>query len=99
MLANTNTNTTRRLTCRNPTSSPDRRGAPHLRETSVSKTIDDFGKALHLMRGDIDHLRSVLVAVQTMDGPMLKNLGIVRNSELADMKFFLEKLLSTGFLD
>lgn len=65
----------------------------------VSKTIDDFGKALHLMRGDIEHLRNVLVAVQTMDGPMLKNLGIVRNSELADMKFFLEKLLSTGFLD
>lgn len=65
----------------------------------VSKTIEDFGKALHLMRADIDHLRNVLVAVQTMDGPMLKNLGIVRNSELTDMKFFLEKLLSTGFLD
>lgn len=65
----------------------------------VSRTIEDFGKALHLMRGDIDHLRNVLVAVQNMDGAMLKSLGIVRNSDLADMKFFLERLLSTGFLD
>lgn len=65
----------------------------------MSKTIEDFGKALHLMRGDVDHLRNVLVAVQSSDGPTLKSLGIVRNSELADMKFFLEKLLSTGFLD
>lgn len=66
---------------------------------SVSKTVEDFGKALHLMRNDVDHLRNVLVAVQTADGPMLKNLGIIRNSELADLRFFLEKLLSTGFLD
>lgn len=65
----------------------------------MSKTIEDFGKALHLMRADIDHLRNVLVAIQTTDGPKLKSLGIVRNSELADMKFFLEKLFSTGFLD
>lgn len=65
----------------------------------MSKTIEDFGKALHLMRADIDHLRNVLVAVQSMNGPMLKELGVVRNSELADMRFFLERLLSTGFLD
>ena len=65
----------------------------------MSRTIEDFGKNFNLMRSEIDHLRNVLIAVQNMDGTMLKSLGIVRNSDLADMKFFLEKLLSTGFLD
>lgn len=58
----------------------------------------DFGKALHLMRSDLDHLRDVFVAVESGDLSLLKSLGI-KDTELADLKFFLDKLVSTGFLD
>ncbi|KAF8778619.1 IDLSRF-like peptide isoform X1 [Argiope bruennichi] len=65
---------------------------------SESETLDDFGKALHLMRSDLEHLRNVFMAVETGDMSLLKSLGI-RDSELADVKFFLDKLVSTGFMD
>ncbi|XP_076312662.1 prohormone-4-like [Tachypleus tridentatus] len=65
---------------------------------SESETLEDFGKALHLMRTDLDHLRNVFMAVETDDMGMLKSLGI-RDSELADVKFFLDKLVSTGFME
>ena len=52
--------------------------------------------ALH--RADVEHLRSVFMAVENGDIGMLKSLGI-RDSELGDVKFFLEKLVNTGFLD
>jgi hypothetical protein len=58
----------------------------------------DFGAALHLMRSDLEHLRSVFMAVENGDLGMLKSLGI-KDSELGDVKFFLEKLVNTGFLD
>ncbi|GFQ65356.1 IDLSRF-like peptide [Trichonephila clavata] len=32
---------------------------------SESETLDDFGKALHLMRSDLEHLRNVFMAVET----------------------------------
>jgi len=60
--------------------------------------ITDFGAALHLMRSDLEHLRSVFMAVENGDLGMLKSLGI-KDSELGDVKFFLEKLVNTGFLD
>ncbi|UYV82565.1 hypothetical protein LAZ67_21002776 [Cordylochernes scorpioides] len=63
-----------------------------------SETLDDFGKALHLMASDLTHLRSVFLAVETGELSQLKALGI-RDSELADVKFFLDKLVSTGFMD
>lgn len=65
---------------------------------SESETIEDFGKALHLMRNDLEHLKNVFVAVESGDMSLLKSLGI-RDSELADVKFFLDKLVSTGFMD
>merc|ERR1712156_979555 len=65
---------------------------------SESQTIEDFGHSLQLPRNDIDHLRSVFMAVENGDIGMLKSLGI-KDSELGDVKFFLEKLVNTGFLD
>lgn len=65
---------------------------------SESQTIEDFGAALHLMRADLEHLRSVFIAVENGDLGMLKSIGI-KDSELGDVKFFLEKLVKTGFLD
>jgi len=65
---------------------------------SESQTIEDFGAALHLMRSDLEHLRAVFLAVENGDLGMLKSLGI-KDSELGDVKFFLEKLINTGFLD
>lgn len=50
------------------------------------------------MRSDLDHLRSVFVAVEQGDPGMLKSLGI-KDSELGDVHFFLERLVNTGFLD
>lgn len=49
-------------------------------------------------RSDVEHLRSVFMAVENGDLGMLKSLGI-KDSELGDVKFFLEKLVNTGFLD
>jgi len=65
---------------------------------SESQTIEDFGHTLKLSRPDIEHLRSVFMAVENGDIGMLKSLGI-KDSELGDVKFFLEKLVNTGFLD
>jgi len=65
---------------------------------SQSQTIDEFGDVLHLEKSDVDHLRSVFMAVENGDIGLLKSLGI-KDSELGDVKFFLEKLVNTGFLD
>eukprot|EP00090_Calanus_glacialis_P013235 TRINITY_DN2187_c0_g1_i1.p1 TRINITY_DN2187_c0_g1~~TRINITY_DN2187_c0_g1_i1.p1 ORF type:complete len:188 (-),score=43.36 TRINITY_DN2187_c0_g1_i1:22-585(-) len=65
---------------------------------SESQTIEDFGDKMALHRADVEHLRSVFMAVENGDIGMLKSLGI-RDSELGDVKFFLEKLVNTGFLD
>merc|ERR1712106_179305 len=62
---------------------------------SESQTIEDFGETLHLDRSDLEHLRSVFLAVENGDIGMLKSLGI-KDSELGDVKFFLEKLVNTG---
>lgn len=66
--------------------------------TEILNFSTDFGAALHLMRSDLEHLRSVFMAVENGDLGMLKSLGI-KDSELGDVKFFLEKLVNTGFLD
>jgi len=50
------------------------------------------------MRSDLEHLRNVFMAVETGDLSLLKSLGI-KDTELADLKFFLDKLVGTGFMD
>ena len=65
---------------------------------SESQTIEDFERELQLQRADVEHLRSLLIAVENGDDGMLKSLGI-KDSELGDVKSFLEKLVNTGFLD
>jgi len=65
---------------------------------SESQTIEDFSKVLHLLRGDMDHLRSLFSAVENGDVGLLKSLGI-KDSEIGDVKFFLDKLVKTGFLE
>merc|ERR1719278_1882098 len=65
---------------------------------SESQTIEDFGRNMKLQRADVEHLRRVFMAVENGDIGMLKSLGI-KDSELGDVKFFLEKLVNTGFLD
>jgi len=65
---------------------------------SESQTLGDFGAALRLMRSDVEHLRSVFVAVHNGDMNVLTQLGF-KESELGDVKFFLEKLIKTGFLE
>ena len=64
---------------------------------SESQTIEDFARELQLQKADVDHLRDVLVAVEDDDDGQLKSLGI-KDSELANVKNFLEKLVNTGFL-
>lgn len=53
---------------------------------------------MHLLRADLEYLRTVFLAVENGDLGMLKSIGI-KDSELGDVKFFLEKLVKTGFLD
>lgn len=50
------------------------------------------------MRSDLEHLRSIFAGVQAGDMTALASLGI-KDAELGDVKFFLEKLIKTGFLD
>ncbi len=50
------------------------------------------------MRSDIEHLREVLMAIETGDLGLLKSLGI-KDSDLPDLKVFLDKLVATGFMD
>ena len=65
---------------------------------SYSQTIEDFGRELGLQSADVEHFRGVLVAVENGDDGTLKGFGI-KDSELANVKLFLEKLVNTGFLD
>lgn len=60
--------------------------------------VVSFLSIFFLNRSDLEHLRSVFMAVENGDLGMLKSLGI-KDSELGDVKFFLEKLVNTGFLD
>lgn len=50
------------------------------------------------MRADLEHLRNVFMAVESGDLTLLRSLGI-KDNELADLKFFLDKMVNTGFMD
>ena len=54
---------------------------------SESATIDDFGDKMHLHRTDVEHLRSVFMAVENGDIGMLKSLGIRVHSYLSEPLF------------
>lgn len=64
----------------------------------LSQTFSNKSLFFSTYRSDLEHLRSVFIAVENGDIGMLKSLGI-KDSELGDVKFFLEKLVNTGFLD
>merc|ERR1712080_746731 len=64
---------------------------------SESQTIEEFGDRLELDRSDLEHLRSVFMAVENGDIGMLKSLGI-KDSELGDVKFFWKNSSTLDFL-
>lgn len=64
---------------------------------SESKTADDFGRVLHLLTSDVEHLRNVMAAVEKGNLGLLREMGI-KESALGDTKFFLDKLVETGFM-
>merc|ERR1711915_853040 len=65
---------------------------------SESQTIEDFARALHLTRQDMQNLMMIFNSVEQGDLGILSALG-VKDSELGDVKFFFEKLINAGFLD
>jgi len=65
---------------------------------SESYTIDDFALALRLTAADLHNLKLIFHSVEQGDLGVLSAIG-VKDSELGDMKFFIDKLIRTGFLD
>ncbi|XP_014681499.1 PREDICTED: IDLSRF-like peptide [Priapulus caudatus] len=65
---------------------------------SESKTAEDFGHVMHLLTSDIQHLREVMLAVENGNTKLLLEMGI-QASAIGDVKFFLDKLVETGFLN
>jgi len=63
-----------------------------------SHNIEDFSRALELTRDDLHNLRLIFIGVEQGDLGILSAIG-VKDSELGDMKFFIEKFIKTGFLD
>ncbi|OQV13009.1 putative IDLSRF-like peptide [Hypsibius exemplaris] len=64
---------------------------------SESPTIDDFAAATKLSPKNTERFRAVLTAMEKGDLDELRTLGIT-DSELADTKFFLDKIIATGFV-
>ena len=79
-----------------------------------SHNIEDFARALELTRNDLHNLRLIFVGVEQGDLGILSAIGVKvsshvltdnrlhynpYDSELGDMKFFIEKFINTGFLD
>jgi len=65
---------------------------------SESYTIDDFSEAMKLSSSDLHNLKLIFHSVEQGDLGVLSAIG-VKDSELGDMKFFIDKLIRTGFLD
>merc|ERR1711994_44655 len=65
---------------------------------SESYTIDDFSEAMKLSSSDLHNLKLIFHSVEQGDLGVLSAIG-VKDSELGDMKFFIEKFIKTGFLD
>ena len=63
-----------------------------------SATIDEFGQKMDLHRTDVEHLRSVFMAVENGDIGMLKSLGIrVSFQKYLYYLSYLTKSYSIGF--
>ncbi|XP_014669771.1 PREDICTED: IDLSRF-like peptide [Priapulus caudatus] len=65
---------------------------------SESKTVEDFGDVLNLLTTDVEHMRNVLAAVEEGNLELLRSMNI-KESAIGDVKFFLDKLVETGFLN
>jgi len=65
---------------------------------SESPTIDDFATSTKLTPENTERFRKVLVAMEKGNLDELRALGIT-DSELADTKFFLDKIIATGFVN
>ena len=63
-----------------------------------SPTIDDFAAATKMSPDSTERFRSVLVDMEKGNLDDLKALGIT-DSELSDTKFFLDKIIATGFVN
>ena len=61
-----------------------------------SQTIEDFGHKMALHKADVEHLRSVFMAVENGDIGMLKSLGIRVSLVLykLDLSIFYFRILS-----
>lgn len=62
-----------------------------------SPTINDFGATTNMGAANVERFRKVLLATEFGNTDDLHQLGI-SDSELADIKFFLDKLIATGFI-
>jgi len=65
---------------------------------SESHTVEDFARSLALTSADLHNLKLIFMGVEQGDLGILSAIG-VKDSELGDMKFFIEKFIKTGFLD
>jgi len=65
---------------------------------SESHTVEDFARTLQLSKHDLQNLKMIFMSVEHGDMGVLSAIG-VKDSELGDMKFFIEKFIKTGFLD
>lgn len=63
-----------------------------------SATVDDFAKGMGLSPADAEYIRQVLQAIAENDKDIIARLGI-KGSAVTDMKFFVDKLVKTNFLD
>ncbi|XP_055333226.1 IDLSRF-like peptide [Paramacrobiotus metropolitanus] len=64
---------------------------------SGSPTINDFGAATNMGQENIERFRNILTATESGNTEDLHGLGI-SDAELSDIKFFLDKLIATGFV-
>ncbi|XP_074597561.1 IDLSRF-like peptide [Brevipalpus obovatus] len=65
---------------------------------SENETLEDFARVLGLGMDDQERLRRVFYAVENGDMRTLRTYGF-KESELPDLKMFLDRLAATGFMD
>ncbi|GAV08131.1 hypothetical protein RvY_17869-2 [Ramazzottius varieornatus] len=65
---------------------------------SESPTIDDFAASGKLKPENAERFRNIVVATEKGNSGELRAMGF-SDSEMADIKFFLDKLIATGFVN
>ena len=63
---------------------------------SESKTVEEFGERLELEKVNLDHFKSLMVAVDNYDYSTLTSLGI-KEREIGNVVAFFEKYVIAGF--